>query len=384
MKSNSACAADHEEERSCLGYNSNSDEQDEEDLSLCDFPVDLNKDGNQTPCSTNKDDPQIIETQVVEEFDFGSVCGQVIQTQMCAADEVFFKGQILPLRLSISSDNGLTSFRRDSSRDASRCISRSESMDHVSLGGFRSISSGSTASSISSNSNSAAMTITRVTSESRVVRNQFHSHPSPKPQIRSSSSSARLERITSRNHHQKSSSSMWDFFRVGLVRTPPDIELQDLNYKVLRSNSRANKGSVSRNSSVNSSDNNTTIIHNNNKSNNNTSSKMEVLNNVVAEKQKRQRFIISGCKCSAETVASNAIIMKNRSCSDESSSGFNDVNDNINNSGAKTISTRAMKELKKKKQKQKAQQQGKRADLSNHRTYEWLKELSHANFPTYV
>ena len=189
------------------------------------------------------------------------------------------------------------------------------------------------------------MTITRVTSESGLVRNQFHSHPSPKPQIRTSSSNARLERITSRNHHQKSSSSMWDFFRMGLVRTPPDIELQDLNYKVLRSNSRANKGSVSRNSSVNSSDN-TTIIHNNNKNNNNTSSKIEVLNNVVVEKQRRQRFIISGCKCSAEAVASNAIIMKNRSCSDQSSCGFN--NDNDNSSGAKT-STRAMKELKKKK-----------------------------------
>lgn len=368
----------------------NYEQDEEEDVSLCDFPLNLIKDGNQTPASSTNKDAQITETQAVEEFDFGSVGGGSLLTgsEMCAAEDVFFQGQLLPLRLSISSDNGLTNFRGDSSRNASRCLSRSESMDHGSLGGFRSISSGScSTSSISSNSNSAATTITRVTSNSEpsrlVVRNQFHSHPSPKPQIRASSS--RLERTKSRNqqHHQKSStSSLWDFFRVGLVRTP-DIELQELNYKVLRSNSsRANcKGSVSRNSSVSSSDNN-------NKNSNSNGGKVEAVANNVAEKQKRQRYFLSGCKCSAEAVASNAIIMKNGSCSDQSNGSNNNVNDN---GGVKTTTTsRAVKESKmmnnKKKQKQKAQQQQQQGkqDLSHHRTYEWLKELSHANFPMYV
>ncbi|KAH7520286.1 hypothetical protein FEM48_Zijuj08G0127800 [Ziziphus jujuba var. spinosa] len=347
-----------------------SEQDQEEDVSLCDLPVNLMKEGNQQP--SNYEGGQVIET-VHEEFDFVSVGGGL---EMCVADEVFFQGQILPLRLSISSDNGLCNFGRHDSRTASRCISRSESMDHGSLGGFRSISSGSSSccsgrsyqhsSSTSSSNNSTMNIITRVTSESR-IRNNFHSLPSPKPQIRASS--ARLERISSRN--QKS--SIWDFFRMGLVRTP-DIDLQE--FKVVRSNSRANRASVSRNSSVNSENATGSGIAATN------GSKVDVNLNLQDQvKQKRQKFL-SGCRCSIETVASNAIIMKNRSysASKTSCSSFNVAND----SGQ----THAMKELKmmRKKQKQKQQQhqqQGKQA-LSHHRTYEWLKELSHANFPMYV
>ncbi|CAJ1929395.1 unnamed protein product [Sphenostylis stenocarpa] len=85
------------------------EEEEIEALSLCDLPVNLINDEAQPK---PKPDSQITETQ--EDFDFrlwGAPFSS--ESEMCAADEVFFQGQILPLRLSLK-----------------RCESSSESFDH--------------------------------------------------------------------------------------------------------------------------------------------------------------------------------------------------------------------------------------------------------------
>lgn len=100
------------------------EEEEEEALSLSDLPINLVKteetqlrresdeeggggrggeeEGSGYSKEHEKEEP---------EFDFGWWGNNgprgSLESQMCAADELFFKGQILPLRLSVSSDNGL-------------------------------------------------------------------------------------------------------------------------------------------------------------------------------------------------------------------------------------------------------------------------------------
>lgn len=308
-----------------------SDEEEEEALSLCDLPDDLickEADG-----LGKEEDPPVMGTG--EDFDFGSWNGSLwAESDMCAADQVFFQGQILPLRLSVSSDGGLVGCRTDS-RKSSRCVSRSESMDRGSWGGFTSVSSRSSSSSSHNSSISSASTAT--TQRSR-VRNHFHSHPSPKPQIKIFS--PRQGSIGSRSRQ----STMWDLFRPGLVRTP-EIELQDL--KARSTNKGLDSRNSSRSSSFNSSSNNTS------KSN----------HGFKPEKRRIHRFsvknrgFLSGCKCSVsaiEPVPPTIVIIKTTSNGDDS----NNPND---------------------LQSQKQHQHVKKKNM--HRTFEWLKELSHAAAP---
>ncbi|GMN34437.1 hypothetical protein TIFTF001_004683 [Ficus carica] len=355
-----------------------------EDVSLCDLPVlslvkedhqeqkkHPNDNDNDYDDDDDDDDDKAANDNVVvsesqEEFAFGAaLTGGSLSTQseMCAADDVFFGGQILPLRLSVSSDP----IRIDQTRN-----SRSESMDRGTVAGFRSISSRSSSCSSRSTLNSSSITpgtlitITRVTSEPRLrTRNQFSTHPSPKPQIRFSSARG-LERVSSAGRKQKS--SMWDFFRLGLVRTP-EIELQEIKAN-LRGNTSTNYA-VTRSSSVNDN-----ISNNRNINNSFVISTGGENSNNVAEKQKRRKFL-SGCRCSVETVASNAIIVGK-------SKG------NTSNGDHKTTSLKTMKknsvvrESSSDDQKQKKQEGSRKLAVSHHRTYEWLKELSHANLPMHV
>ncbi|OMO56535.1 hypothetical protein CCACVL1_26478 [Corchorus capsularis] len=384
------------------------DEEEEEALSLCDLPVNLVEEENKVQPITNDEngEPQGIKTE--EDFNFGSLGGSLSTepAEMCAADEVFFKGQILPLRLSVSSDSGLAGFRQDSRR----CLSRSESLDHGSLSRFASVSSSSRSSSIgsshfsrsSSNSNNS-MTVTarnfnsnsnssssfssnsnsnsNSKSESKPIkiRNNFNSHPSPKPQIRLSKTRP-LNHVSSRN--QKS--TMWEFFRLGLVRAP-ELELQDL--KVRSNNNNANRNSVSRNSSCNSSNSSSST-----KNNNNNSTNIEVAKN-QQDLNKGNNFLekklgfFSGCKCSVNAVETiplnNIVIIKSSS---------NKINHNEKEKGKALMSYGAMEEKKKllqelkikkklKEKEKEKKQEGKQA-LSRHRTFEWLKELSvsHASY----
>jgi len=156
-------------------------------------------------------------------------------------------------------------------------------------------------------------------------------------------------------------SSARDFFRLGLVPTP-EIGLQDLK---VRRNISVNKNSVSRNSSLSSSSSSTSAKINNSSSRKSNSG----LN--MEDKQIRQGFLerrlgglLSGCKCTDETVSSNVVIIKGNS-----------------ESATTTHAKKAEKLLElKMKKKQEEKQQGKQA-MSRHRTYEWLKELSHATYP---
>ncbi|POO00762.1 hypothetical protein TorRG33x02_033930 [Trema orientale] len=387
----------------------NSDDHDhqEEEVSLCDLPLlslmqHQENDNNKPPNAANEEyDAKNDET--TEEFAFGtSACsggggGGFLSTvsEMCAADEVFFRGQILPLRLSVSSDAGPNRLN-----DPPRKFgSRSESMDH---GGLRSISSRSSSCSSRSTQHSpssaaATITITRVTSEPKLRNiNQFHTHPSPKPQIRASS--ARLERLGSTGSaSRKHKSSMWDFFRLGLVRTP-DIELQEVNkVNFIRTNSRANsnnnnnnKGSssspsVSRNSSVTNSDNSKNVI---NSSSTNGENANGVVSN-VAEKQKRRKFL-SGCKCSVDTVAPNVIMVKS-SNKGTTPNGTSGAKHGMSMTKEKVVlvhqdpkTTSLSKKNKQNQNQDQKQQHRQKQATSHHRTYEWLKELSHASLTMHV
>ncbi|KAG1342053.1 hypothetical protein COCNU_05G002820 [Cocos nucifera] len=193
-------------------------DEEEEALSLSDFPViaDGAKDEEKSKSSPDH----------VEDFEFrvsvgGGLLPKAVETDMCAADEVFFQGQILPLRPSISSDSSLFS--------TSRCASRSESMDRcssaISILGFetsRSNSSSSTSSSNVSRSHSSnghssiSCDLPRLS-----VSNNFYTHPSPTPQVRI------VRRNAGRRSISSSSAPGWGILRLGVVKTP-EIGLYDL------------------------------------------------------------------------------------------------------------------------------------------------------------
>ncbi|CAK8562500.1 unnamed protein product [Lathyrus sativus] len=302
---------------------SQSQEQDET-LSLSDLPLSLNN-----PC---KEQLSEINETTQEEFNFRSWVGLFsTEPKMCVADEVFFQGQILPSsRLSFSSETGLLSNHHGKQFKPNQ---ESLSFNNGCFNEFRSNSSTSQNSTTSSSTSSTTKT---------KVRNQFHTHPSPKPQIKSS---CPRKCIT-----QSRKSSVWEIFRLGVVPTP-EIGLQDL--KVRSSNHR---NCVSRNSSSSSNSNSTKSGQMSKKKNDNGGKSNHVLKHLVG----KRGGLLSGCDCSFETVVING------------SSGVK--------SDYKTESTKkhAVKEkvMEWKKQKQR-QKQGKKV-LSRRRTFEWLKEL-HAN-----
>lgn len=312
--------------------NHHHDGEDDEALSLCDLPE------NRSPENEEHSKKEAEGIKIEEDFYFRSWSGR---TEMCVADEVFFKGQILPLRHSISSDSGLIGFRIDS-----HCVSRSESMDHGGVSRLTSLSSrsSSSGSGISSSSWSSIATTAKIPkSKQSRIRNNFHAHPSPKPQIKLSKS---RPSVGSRSQR---SSSAWDFFRLGLIRAP-DLELQD--FKARNSLSKPpNFTPVSRNSSSSSS-----------------SSSNKINNN-----QNPRRGFFGGCKCSvdvAETAPPNKILAPKSSKNERSAviHGFG-VEEKLLSEEVKT----------KAKMKGDEKKKGKQA-LSRYRTFEWLKQLSHAGY----
>ncbi|CAN8251425.1 unnamed protein product [Cochlearia groenlandica] len=215
------------------------EEEEEETLSLCDLPLSLS---NEKVLFPKKEDEEKLDSGF--EFEIGSSFRVGSDTcepakEMSTADELFFKGQILPLRHSVSLDGGLPG--------SNRLISRSESVEFIR---------------------------TRTGSD-RKIKNNFidYSQPSPQPQIRRSSSmTARVNTI-----RNPKSSSIWDFLRIGLVRTP-EIELRTAG------NGRL---SVSRNSSCSS-----TSTSSNSKKNGSGESR---------SRNRRRSFLFADCKCSVVT-----------------------------------------------------------------------------------
>jgi hypothetical protein len=311
------------------------DEQHEEALSLCDLPL--------SPNQPTKEQEQE-HSHINEEFNFHSWVGFFsTEPKMCVADEVFFQGQILPSRFSFSSEAGLLTTRSQHQHDHHHDDGKkfNTKFNQCKFNEFRSNSSTSQNSTTSSSTSSTTTPIVSISSKSK-VRNQFHTHPSPKPQLKSS---CPRKSIT---HSRKS--SVWEIFRLGVVPTP-EIELQDLKVRT------SNKNCVSRNSSSSSSNNtnNSTIYD--------KGGKMSKKNDVFKHFVGKRGGLLSGCDCSIETVKFDMVMNKGGN-----KSGYN----------AESTRKHAVKEkvMEWKKQKQ-MQKKGKKV-MSRRRTFEWLKEL-HAN-----
>ncbi|KAI3451956.1 hypothetical protein Pfo_008621 [Paulownia fortunei] len=304
------------------------EENDEEALSLSDLPL-IHQWRKEKEEEEESSLPRETETQ--EDFDF---CSLSKESEMCAADEVFFQGQILPLRHSVSSEKGLLQYCY--SRNASRSISRSESMDHYCSGGLISSRSSSISSHQSSSSGSSTVTMGPKYKPKLPPRNQFHSHPSPSPKIRFPSNRQGMISTNHRNCSKKS--SVWNIFRLGLVTTPPEIAFQDLKTRCPINNTNG-KNFGSRNS---------------------TSSNSSSISSSNSNKKKKPRALLGGCKCSVDavdTIASRVVIIK-RSASESDVEALEQEN------------VEAMKPPKMTKK------QAAKKHLSHNRTFEWLKQLS--------
>ncbi|KAF5791597.1 hypothetical protein HanRHA438_Chr09g0408421 [Helianthus annuus] len=272
------------------------EDNEEETLSLCDLPT------NDIQIQTTSN----IEDTEPEDFQFGSSHGDTTclsPENMCNADDVFFQGQILPLRHSVCSETaGLT---------------RSASMSVV---GSRSITTGKDPRTIRSNEYGYKPKI----------RNQFHSHPSPSPQIRTQSFR------TLSHSNPKTSSSLWSFLQVGLVK-PQEIGLSDLKNRSKRFGSH-NSNSSSNSGSMNSM----------NGTNDQTQSQNKHQNKIKhppKNNKKKQRLFFGGCKCTAVTTVGTMkdTVGKKKTTTE-------DRNSTMIGEGRQTA--------------------------SRHRTFEWLKQLS--------
>ncbi|KAG6510995.1 uncharacterized protein LOC121975476 [Zingiber officinale] len=188
-------------------------EEEEETLSLSDFPV----------CSGKDDRTCKSDDNAAEEFEFqisaaGGLLASAADIEMCAADEVFFQGQILPLRPSVSSDSGFLS------HGASR---RSESLDqYYSSGilgmGFQSTSRSTSSSSSRSSSNGSGMSRSHSSnSHCSNSSSNFYARPSPTPRIRTQ------RKINAGRKSASSAPPGWGIFRLGIAKAP-EIELHDI------------------------------------------------------------------------------------------------------------------------------------------------------------
>lgn len=290
------------------------DDEEAEALSLSDLPI-----AGRGNCESSGSNGGLASE--AEDFEFGSWVEDPLL--MCAADEVFFQGQILPLRPSVSSESGLLSGFCPDSKKSGRFGWRSDSMDRSSGNGSWVFSSGNDRSS-RSNSTSTY---------------KSHTQPSPKPQMghqqrRNATKTGRV-------------SSGWGLFRLGLVRTP-EIQLQDLTCRKRNINS-------SRNCNYNKNDS-----RNSSRSSSSSSGRKSTSSDGndgfrLLEKKGLQRFFLGGglnCKCSADavdTLSSKNLILKSRKS----------VRINDNDTG----------------EEEEEASLGKKA-LYHRRTFEWLKELS--------
>lgn len=204
-------------------------EEDEEALSLSDLPVvDCGEDRGGGGCGGD-DAAEPTKSPEADDFEFRTFSGELDAAEacMCAADEVFFQGQILPLRPSVSSDCGVFT--------ASRCGSRSESMERLSSAagslGFESSrslsgrSSSSISRSQSTHSSNSSSSPNEVPTRLPVAGN-LCALPSPKPHVYS-------RRKSATGPARKSSSAAgggWGLLRLGLLRTP-EINLDDLRLR---------------------------------------------------------------------------------------------------------------------------------------------------------
>ncbi|CAN4079747.1 unnamed protein product [Withania somnifera] len=291
------------------------EEEEEEALSLCDLP---NSEENQTKKEASGSTSEL----QLEDFEFDSCCCNLLkESEMCTADEIFYQGQILPLRHSIS----LPSDRRHCSTQSMSMEENCHDTNSSSIRSQRSSSSGS-----SSNFNMKYRP---------KIRNQFHSHPSPTPQVRFSKVT-----IQSNVNNSTRKSALWSLFRVGLVTTP-EIALQDLKNRGNRDNSGSRNSTSSSGSSGSFSNNDNRM-------------------RIILSKKKKQGFSLGSCKCSSvnavETVLPANVLIRNRN----------------SNAIRETRKATGVHEHEDKKDSSENIKATKKQAMSRHRTFEWLKELS--------
>ncbi|CAN4082989.1 unnamed protein product [Withania somnifera] len=293
-------------------------EDEEEALSLCDLP-------NSEENETKKEASEFASEVQREDFDFDSCgCNLLKESEMCTADEIFYQGQILPLRHSIS----LPSDRRN-------CSIQSMSTEET----CHDTNSSSRSSSIRSQRSSSSDRCSNFNTKYKPkIRNQFHSHPSPTPQVRFSKVN-----IQSNVNNSTRKSALWSLFRVGLVTTP-EIALQDLKNRGNRDNS-ASRNSTSSSSSGSFSNNNDHRMRS------------------IPSKKKKQRVFLGSCKCSVNAV--------------ETALPANVLITNRNSAIRKTTKAIGVHEHEEdKKDSSENIKATKKQAMSRHRTFEWLKQLS--------
>ncbi|KAK3032900.1 hypothetical protein RJ639_034948 [Escallonia herrerae] len=303
--------------------------EEDEALSLCDMPI------NEGSQPRKEELPRPMD-KTQEDFVFNSWGGSVLPgSEMCAAEEVFFQGQILPFRRhSVSSERGLTGLQKDIQSPHLQ-LTRSESMDYRHSSGFTSATSRSSSISShhSSSSGSSTTTTNKGTRYKPRQRNQFHSHPSPTPQLRYS-------RIPQGNVGPGSrKSTVWSLFKVGLVRTPE-------NSAAVRTNTNASNKSFGSRNSTSSSSSSLSNGKNNHKD----------AFNVKKKKKKSVRFFDAGalfgdCKCSAANAVDYVVIKRSISVNEERTKEDEVADEAITKNRTKQA-------------------------MSRHRTFEWLKQLS--------
>ncbi|KAI3813387.1 hypothetical protein L1987_18109 [Smallanthus sonchifolius] len=176
---------------------------DDEALSLCDLATNQHDNPEE-----NHQEKQFSGEQKEEDFAFGGGSNSPESYKMCTADVLFFRGQILPLRHSVT-----LPMTRTREFIPSVSFSRSEP---VSVASSRSSSTRSSASGSEFNGYKLPGN-----------RNQFHSHPSPTPQIRT----------RSLRHSYPTSSSKWSLLQLGPLKLQ-EIGLADLKNRSQRSQGR--------------------------------------------------------------------------------------------------------------------------------------------------
>ncbi|XP_056163855.1 probable membrane-associated kinase regulator 1 [Syzygium oleosum] len=360
-----------------LRYGNNADEDEDEALSLSDLPLHLAggdsraaaDDGEESRTEEGRREDQDRAGSCGtedQEFDFGSRVGGPCSSgwRMCATDELFFQGQILPLRLSVSSDS-----LRDEGR---RSVSRSDFVEigsistrASSMGSSRSNSHGSSRySSSSSTSRSSSMTNSSSSRASFHRVNPFHAHPSPKPQIGPSPGKFRTRSLKS------PPSSMWEFFRLGLIRTP-GIGLAELKPRKSTVNGAADiQCLISRNSSSSSSNGS---VNNGGLASGNNKNVEQKTNDSMSKSKNRERFLLNGsflggCRCSGDAVSSSVFAVMGGGGQARRASNAGDDDEVVGKIRLMTTAAAAAAAEAKRK-------------ASRHRTFEWIKELSHATYP---
>lgn len=322
------------------------DADEEEALSFCDLPINMIGDDDK---SSKLLDSPITEAQ--EEFDFSTWGGlSSKESEMCAADEIFFEGQILPLRRSLST----TCFQRHG-QQFNWC--ESEPLNHVSLSAFQSNSSRS--SSLKSDQNSSGSSCSTTTISTRRIpepraQDQFHTHPIPTPKI-----SVTVPRQTSFGNHGRKVLAL-GFFHLSVVPASEiGMKIQKLMARSTDSAS-ANKKRANRNSRSSSS-------------NTNKSVKMSCSPDHSSERKHffkhfggKSSGLWRGCKYSVETAQSDMVIIK----------GETKSTNNIESTKARAMEEKVL-ELKRQSHKQKQEKK----NMSHRRTSEWIKELSEESYP---